>query len=70
MHGDALKVRVAAPPLDSRANLLLIDFLARTLEVPSNRIRIVRGQRSRQKVIEVQAPGQTALTLVRGWEQG
>ena len=70
MHGDALKVRVAAPPKDARANRLLVDFLAKMLEVPSSRIRISRGERSRHKLIEVMAPGDTALRLVREWEQG
>lgn len=70
MHGDALKVRVAAPPADARANRLLVDFLGKELEVPSSRIRISRGERSRHKLIEVMAPGDTALRLVREWEQG
>ncbi len=70
MHGDALKVRVAAPPMDARANRLLVDFLAKILEVPSSRIRISRGERGRRKLIEVMAPGGAALRLVREWEQG
>jgi uncharacterized protein len=69
-HGEALKVRVAAPPLDDRANQLLIDFLGKTLGVPGSRIRIGRGGRSRHKLIEITAPGDTALRTVRGWEQG
>jgi uncharacterized protein (TIGR00251 family) len=69
-HGEALKVRVAAPPLDARANQLLIDFLGKTLSLPANRIRISRGGRSRRKLVEITAPGDTALRIVRGWEQG
>ena len=69
-HGEALKVRVAAPPLDDRANQLLIDFLGKTLGVPGSRIRISRGGRSRRKLVEIAAPGATALRTVRGWEQG
>ena len=69
-HGEALKVRVAAPPLDQRANQLLIDFLGKTLGVPGSRIRISRGGRARQKLIEIVAPGETALRTVREWEQG
>jgi uncharacterized protein (TIGR00251 family) len=69
-HGEALKVRVAAPPLDHRANQLLIDFLGKTLGVPGSRMRISRGGRSRHKLIEIAAPGETALRLVREWEQG
>ena len=69
-HGEALKVRVAAPPLDDRANQLLIDFLGKILGVPGSRIRISRGGRSRRKLVEIVAPGDTALRTVRGWEQG
>ena len=69
-HGEALKVRVAAPPLDDRANQLLIDFLGKTLGVPGSRIRISRGGRSRRKLVEIAAPGDTALRIIRGWEQG
>jgi hypothetical protein len=69
-HGEALKVRVAAPPLDDRANQLLIDFLGKTLGVPSSRIRISRGGRSRHKLVEIAAPGETALRTIRGWDEG
>ena len=69
-HGEALKVRVAAPPLDDRANQLLIDFLGKTLGVPGSRIRISRGGRSRHKLIEIAAPGEIALRTIREWEQG
>jgi uncharacterized protein (TIGR00251 family) len=69
-HGEALKVRVAAPPLDDRANQLLIDFLGKTLSLPGGRIRISRGGRSRRKLIEIAAPGDTALRTIRGWDEG
>jgi uncharacterized protein (TIGR00251 family) len=69
LHGDALKVRVAAPPLDDRANTLLIDFLKQTLGVPTSRISIARGQKSRNKTVEIQGPGQTALLAVQAWER-
>jgi hypothetical protein len=69
-HGEALKVRVAAPPSDARANQLLIDFLGKNLGVPGSRVRIRRGERSRWKLIEVVAPGEAALRTVRAWEQG
>lgn len=69
-HAEALKVRVAAPPLDARANQLLVDFLRKTLGLPGSRIRIGRGGRSRHKLIEIVAPGDAALRTVRGWDEG
>ena len=68
LHADALKVRVAAPPLDDRANLLLIDFLRKVLGVPGSCISIRRGQKGRNKVVEILAPGEEALRIVREWE--
>ena len=53
MHGDALKVRLEAPPVDGAANDALIDLLAAALGVSRARVRIVVGQHSRSKVVEV-----------------
>ena len=69
LHGGALKVRLAAPPLDGRANALLIDFLKEKLGVPANRISIVRGQKSRDKLVEVSGAGDAAVAVIRAWEQ-
>jgi hypothetical protein len=50
-HGDALKIRLAAPPVDGKANEALIVFIARALGVPKARIELVSGQTSRVKRI-------------------
>ena len=49
VHGDALKIRVQAPPIDGRANDELIRFLASVLEVTRSRIKLVKGDSSRKK---------------------
>jgi hypothetical protein len=49
----ALKVRLTAPPVDDRANAALCRLLADALGVPASRVRIVSGERSRLKRIEV-----------------
>jgi uncharacterized protein (TIGR00251 family) len=67
MHGEALKIRIAGPPQDQRANAILIDFIAKMLDVPASRVRLARGLRSRSKLIEVSAPGAAALTSLRDW---
>jgi uncharacterized protein len=67
MHGEALKIRIAGPPQDQRANGILIDFIAESLGVPASRVRLRQGARSRSKVVEVSAPGVAALTSLRGW---
>lgn len=51
--GDCYKVRLAAPPVDGKANEALIRFLASRLKIPSSAVRIVRGAAGRMKTIEI-----------------
>ena len=48
-HGDALKIRLCAPPVDGAANAALIEFLSDTLSLPRARIRLLSGHTSRTK---------------------
>jgi uncharacterized protein len=50
---DVLVVRLAAPPVDGAANDALIEFFAATLHVPRRAIRIVSGERGRQKRVAI-----------------
>ena len=52
-HGDALKVRLRAPPVDGAANEELRRFLAERLGVPAGAVRLLRGESGRRKVVEV-----------------
>lgn len=58
----ALRVRLAAPPVDGAANDALIELLADLLDVPKRDIRIVTGSTSKRKVIEVD--GVTAVQVL------
>ena len=49
----ALKVRLTAPPVDDRANAALCRLLAEHLEIPVAAVRILSGERSRSKRVEV-----------------
>ena len=51
-HGEAIKIRLAAPPVDNAANVELIDFLARQLGIAKRQIRIVAGLTGRRKTLE------------------
>jgi len=51
--GDELKIKVTAPPVDSAANETLIEFLAAKLDCGRNRIEIVRGHKSRHKILKL-----------------
>ena len=57
-HGDAWKVRVAAPPEDGRANEAVLDLLAGALHVPRARVRLVSGHASRDKIVVLDGLGQ------------
>ena len=64
-HGDALKIRLAAPPVDGKANAALIDFVAERLELAKSAVSLKSGQTSRRKVLEISAaPGDTAQRLL------
>ncbi len=56
--GDALKVKVHAPALEGRANDALLEFLADKLGVHRRDVTLVRGDKSRHKVVRI-----TGLTL-------
>jgi uncharacterized protein (TIGR00251 family) len=52
-HGDAVKVRVAGPPVDGKANEECRRFLAKALGVPASAVEIVRGDTGRNKAVLV-----------------
>ena len=49
LHGDRLKIKVAAPPVEGEANKRCIQFLANCLSVPRSRLEIISGHNSRSK---------------------
>ena len=53
LRGEALKIRIAAPPVDNKANAALIDFLGETLGVPRSAIAIRHGAAGRRKVVDM-----------------
>jgi uncharacterized protein (TIGR00251 family) len=50
---DALLVRVTAPPVDGAANAAVSALLARALEVAPSTVRVVRGERGRDKLVRI-----------------
>jgi uncharacterized protein (TIGR00251 family) len=51
LHGDALKIRLAAPPIDGRANAALLAFVAQRLGLAKSAVELKSGQTSRHKVL-------------------
>jgi uncharacterized protein (TIGR00251 family) len=56
LHGEALKIRLAAPPVEGQANAELIRWLAAAFDVPKRNVDLVRGATSRDKIVRVTAP--------------
>ena len=52
--GDAYKLRLAAPPVDGKANEACVRFFARRFGVAASAVRIVQGLSSRMKVVEIE----------------
>ena len=61
LHDGALRVRLAAPPIEGRANAALVAWLARSLGVPRRDVELLRGDTSRRKQVALAVPYDTAL---------
>ncbi len=60
-HGDAIKIRVKAPPVDGAANEELIRFLAKRFKVPQKAVELVSGSSSRHKQIAIEGVTPTQI---------
>ncbi|WNO09346.1 DUF167 family protein [Teredinibacter sp. KSP-S5-2] len=56
LHGDRIKIRITAPPIDGKANSHLLKFLSKSFGVAKSRITIVSGELSRQKTVSISNP--------------
>ncbi|MDD5240897.1 MAG: DUF167 domain-containing protein [Sulfuricella sp.] len=66
LHGDALKIRVAAAAVEGQANTRLLDFLRRVFEVPASRITLKQGEHARRKVVEIEGSQIAPEALLTG----
>ena len=62
-HGDSLKIRVAAPALEDRANDALVEFIAKKLGVSRRDAALLSGAKSREKRFEIRVACDPALLL-------
>ena len=53
-HGERIKLRLAAPPVEGKANAALIEFLAEYFGVPRRNVTIVSGVKSRAKRVAIE----------------
>jgi uncharacterized protein len=66
LHDGALRVRLAAPPIDGRANEALIAWLAKSLGVPKRDVEVLRGESSRRKQVAVAVAHGVAAAWLAG----
>jgi uncharacterized protein (TIGR00251 family) len=57
VHGDQIKLRITAPPVDGAANEHLIGFLADAFAVPRRDVALIRGLRGKSKTVRIRHPG-------------
>ena len=55
-HGEHIKIRLQAPPVEGKANNALITFLAQKLALKPSAIKLIRGHKARLKIVEIQVP--------------
>lgn len=70
LHGGALKVRLAAPPVDGQANECLVRWLAAQLGLARQQVSLKRGATSRRKQVLVGCPLQQVLSWLDGLPLG
>lgn len=61
LHDGRLRIRIAAPPVEAKANALLVDFLKRTFDLRGDRVIISHGMRGRAKLVQIAKPGAALL---------
>jgi hypothetical protein len=54
IYGEALRVRITAPPVDDKANAMLVRFFAKLFKIPKASVTIAQGKQSRAKKIAIQ----------------
>lgn len=70
VHGEAVKVRIQARPLDGAANQALLELLADALRVPRSRCALIAGETGRRKRVRIEGPDRAhAENVLAGWIQ-
>jgi len=58
-YGDRIKIQIAAPPVDNKANLELIRFLAKHYNVSKKQVEILQGKSGRDKLVRIEGKGKS-----------
>lgn len=63
-YGDSLKIRIAAPAIDNKANRALIDFLHQWFKLPPSQIKLRQGSRGRRKIVALARHDENTMNLL------
>jgi uncharacterized protein (TIGR00251 family) len=66
VHGDAIKVKVTAPPIEGKANMALQRFIAKKLNLAYSHVEIMAGKRSREKILKISGISRAAVEKALG----
>jgi uncharacterized protein (TIGR00251 family) len=66
VHGDQLRVRLAAAPVDGAANAACLAFLAKCLGIRRSQVRLAAGEKSRDKLIQITGLNLAEVTSLLG----
>jgi uncharacterized protein (TIGR00251 family) len=69
LHGERLKIRIAAPASDGQANRRLLGWLAAQMDLPISRLELLQGAGSRAKRIRIRAAPATLERRLQSWSQ-
>jgi uncharacterized protein len=64
-HAGQLKIKLAAPAVDGKANECLLSFLADEFDLPGGRVMIRRGSHGRTKIVEIYGQGEMLMARVK-----
>ncbi len=64
-----LRIKVQSPPVDGAANKRLVRFLSKTLGVSRSKIRIIDGEKSREKTLEIESDDPAIIRRIEGREK-
>lgn len=64
LYGETLKLRLAAPPVDGKANAALMTYLARQLGLPRSQLVLVSGLASRNKRVAIKGISAQQVTQI------
>jgi len=67
MYGDTVKIALQARAMDGKANRALVTFIAKSVSLPRQRVRLVSGQTSRRKRIYIQGEADALMRQLSVW---